>query len=62
MTPACVTCSTCGSAMQEYPAGSRLAPNGPVGRSWFCPVDRRHGDRMWPDAPVASDRALEASR
>lgn len=34
------TCSTCSAVMVRQPDGT-----------WQCPLDRRHGDRMWPDEP-----------
>lgn len=40
-----VTCSTCGAAMVPYPKALSA-----LDQCWYCPVDRRHGDRMWPDA------------
>lgn len=32
------TCATCNTRMVRLPDGI-----------WRCPVDQRHGDRMWPD-------------
>ncbi len=48
-TDAVVTCSTCGAQMTLVV--DEHTPDGPSFATWRCPTDRRHGDRMWPDAP-----------
>jgi len=34
------TCATCDARMVRLDTGE-----------WRCPVDQRHGDRLWPDDP-----------